>query len=75
MRTRRRTAPTAPTAIAALGLLTVLAGCRPNIPLIPGIKSDVQPLPTMTEITPPDRSPQASQARPHTARAAARRLP
>jgi hypothetical protein len=54
----------------ALSGIAILTGCRPNIPLIPGIKSDVHPFATtrpIETITPPDRSPQASPARPHTA--------
>ncbi len=55
----------------ALGIVGValLAGCKPDIPLIPFIKSDRVPYGTMAEvtITPPDHSPQAVPVRPHTA--------
>ena len=47
--------------------LVALAGCRPNVPLIPGIQSDVQPFGTMSEITPPDRCLQAAPTPRHTA--------
>lgn len=30
-------------ALSSLACVAVLAGCRPNIPLIPGIKSDTRP--------------------------------
>ncbi len=69
--------------VLALGLL---AGCKPDIPLVPFIKSDVMPYSDMQEVGPispealgsvthPDRSPQATQAPSHTAHAAAPQLP
>ncbi len=69
--------------VLALGLL---AGCKPDIPLVPFIKSDVMPYGDMQEVGPispessdrvrlPDRSPQATPAPSHTAPAAAPRLP
>ncbi len=64
---RRRTTRRALATLAALAALGTLPACRPNIPLIPGIKSDVRPLATMAELTPRDRCPQASRAHPHTA--------
>lgn len=64
---------------AALTGLATLAGCKPDIPLIPFIQSDRAPYGTMTEhtgtITPRDRSHRATPIHPHTAHEAARPLP
>lgn len=67
---RKQIARTA-AATAGLVALASLAGCKPDIPLIPFIKSDTVPYSTVAELgaefTPPGRCPQASQARRHTA--------
>ena len=38
------------TSLTTIAVLVVIAGCRPNVPLIPGIRSDVRPLSTMQPV-------------------------
>lgn len=38
------------TSLTMIAALAVVAGCRPNVPLIPGIRSDVRPLSTMQPV-------------------------
>lgn len=68
---RRKQITRAFVAVAGLAALASLAGCKPDIPLIPFIKSDTVPYATASEMeaefTPPGHSPQASRARRHTA--------
>ena len=64
---RRKQTLRALSALAGLAALGLLSACRPDIPLIPFIKSDRAPYGTLTELTPPDRSPQALPTRPRTA--------
>lgn len=64
---RRRTIPRVLAALSGLGILGALTACKPDIPLIPFVKSDRAPYGTLAELTPPDRSPPASPARPHSA--------
>lgn len=64
---RRKQNLRALSALAGLATLSVLSACKPDVPLIPFIKSDRAPYGALTELTPRDRSPQATPTRPHTA--------
>jgi hypothetical protein len=68
---RRRKCPRVTLAVTCSCALATLAGCKPDIPLIPFIKADTMPYATAVELeaefTPPGHCPQASQARPRTA--------
>jgi len=77
---QRKTAARQLVLAAGLGGLLTLSGCKPDIPLIPFIKSDRVPYGALHEAPPasatrPDRSPRATPAPSHTVPAAARPLP
>ena len=64
---RRTIIPRVLAALSGLGILGALSACKPDVQLIPFIKSDGAPYGALTELTPPGHCPQASRVRPHTA--------